>query len=130
MTYSCSDFSDDIVRCLVGANLLEPNRLPDGDIKELANMSMNAIVSLEYKALSARFTSELLGSVETLGGVYETFGARTLINLIYLQQAIADRQLIEVEPEDQRILELIDCLPSAEQWRQHIVICKKTHDVL
>lgn len=63
-----------------------------------------------------RFNRELLDSVETLGGIAEQYGVRTLADLMYLQMAILHDGHIEVWGEQTNALEVLKGLPSADEW--------------
>lgn len=67
-----------------------------------------------------RFMGELLDSVETLTGIADEHGARTLADLMYLQEAILEDGFIDYDPDDSKVLELVQGLPSGEQWIQFI----------
>lgn len=55
MTYSCNDFSEDIVRCLVDANLVESCAVSDVDIGIQADLAIAAIVAAGQAAQAVRF---------------------------------------------------------------------------
>lgn len=77
------------------------------------------------------FFEELLASIETLGGIVDQHGVRTLEDLMYLQQAILKGETIEVWPGETNVVKVIEALPSrvrwmsytelADEWRQHCV---------
>lgn len=80
--------------------------------------------SVERKADRAdqaiAFMDELLDSFETLSGIAEQFGSRTLTDLIYLQAAILKGEQIDHWPDESPILEVVRALPSASDWTQAI----------
>ena len=80
--------------------------------------------SVEGKAknadLAARFMQELLGSVETLVGIADEFGSRTLADLMYLQQAIIEDGYIDNYPNESNVFQIIHALPSGLQWEKYI----------
>lgn len=63
---------------------------------------------------------ELLDSVETLTGIADEHGARTLADLMYLQEAILEDGFIDNHPDESKVLEIVQGLPSGEQWAQFI----------
>ena len=65
------------------------------------------------------FFKELLNSVETLEGIAEQYGVRTLTDLMYLQQAILKGETIEVWPGETEVGKVLQNLPSAIRWLQH-----------
>ena len=66
------------------------------------------------------FFQELLNSVETLTGIAETHGARTLADLMFLQNVILSGGFIERCPEDSNVLEIASALPSGKRWSKFI----------
>jgi hypothetical protein len=75
------------------------------------------------------FMRELLDSVETLSGIAEQHGARTLADLMYLQNAILSGGFIDHYPEESKVLEIARGLPSGGQWSKFIVVeylCSET----
>lgn len=69
-----------------------------------------------------RFMQELLDSVETLSGIAEEHGPRTLADLMYLQQAILSDSFIDHHPGESKVLDITRSLPSGEQWGKFIKI--------
>ena len=65
------------------------------------------------------FFEELLSSVETLDGIAEQYGVRTLTDIMYLQQAILKGETIEVWPGETEVGNVLQVLPSAIRWMQH-----------
>ena len=68
------------------------------------------------------FMQELLDSVETLSGIAEQHGARTLADLMYLQNAILSGGFIDHYPGESKVLEIASGLPSGEQWSKFITV--------
>ena len=87
-------------------------------------LSNNKQTSVEGKAenadLATRFMQELLGSVETLVGIADEFGSRTLADLMYLQAAIIEDRFIDSYPDESKVFQIIDGLPSGEQWKKYV----------
>lgn len=69
---------------------------------------------------AALFLKELLDSVETLTGIAEEHGPRTLADLVYLQAAILNDGFIDHYPGESRVPELVQRLPSGRLWMQYI----------
>lgn len=67
-----------------------------------------------------RFMGELLDSVETLTGIADEHGAQTLADLMYLQEAILEDGFIDNHPDESKVLEIVQGLPSGEQWAHFI----------
>jgi len=68
------------------------------------------------------FLQELLDSVETLSGIAEQHGARTLADLMYLQNAILSGGFIDHYPEESKVFEIASGLPSGGQWSKFIAV--------
>ena len=66
------------------------------------------------------FFNELLEHNETLAGIADQHGVRTLADVIYLQNAILDGSFIELFPDESAILTVVEALPSAAIWRGFI----------
>ncbi len=68
------------------------------------------------------FMQELLDSVETLSGIADVYGARTLADLMFLQQAILSGAFIDHCTGESNVLEIARGLPSGTQWTQYIQV--------
>lgn len=68
------------------------------------------------------FFKELMESIETLTGISELYGTRTLADVMYLQNAILDGTFIELYPDESSVLDVVDEMPSAAIWRQFIQV--------
>jgi hypothetical protein len=75
---------------------------------------------------AAWFFHELLNSVETLTGIADKHGPRTLADLMYLQNAILSGGFIDHDPAESRVLEIASVLPSGQQWSKHIKVAYLT----
>jgi hypothetical protein len=73
-------------------------------------------------AAAALFFSELLDSVETLSGIADVHGARTLSDLMFLQQAILNGGFIDHYPDESNVLNCALKLPSGERWASFIKV--------
>ncbi len=67
-----------------------------------------------------RFFEELLDSVETLSGIADQYGSRTLADLMYLQNAIANDSGIDHYVGESAVMEVVKQLPSAERWLTYV----------
>lgn len=80
----------------------------------------DGLTVIEQKAQRADdatlFMSELLDSVETLGGIADEHGNRTLADLMHLQAAILDNGFIENFPMESNVAEIAAALPSGAKW--------------
>lgn len=79
---------------------------------------------IERKAAGAdeatRFMQELLDSVETLGGIAEVHGVRTLTDLMHLQSAILRGSFIDSYPDESAAMDIATSLPSGERWAKFV----------
>lgn len=81
--------------------------------EEDVHQAMGAMAGVRAVTL---FNMELMGSVETLSGIADQHGPRTLADIMYLQYAILHDRHIDHDPEDSEILSVIKLLPSAKRW--------------
>jgi len=72
--------------------------------------------------LARKFMTELLDSVETLTGVAEEHGIRTLADLTYLQQAIVNGSFVDHYPHDSALVSIVQGLPSGKRWMTFIKV--------
>ncbi|MFT4510552.1 hypothetical protein [Caballeronia sp. 15711] len=123
MSYSCSDFTDDVLNKLPGLGLIRPEEVEENDPESQANLAITAITEVAGKAASASgaagaqlFFEELLASVESLSAIAEQHGPAVLAQLMYLQSAIAKGTHIELYPAEATALGFVCALPSGERW--------------
>ena len=75
------------------------------------------------KEAAALFFQELLESVDTLAGIVEEQGSRTLADLMYLQNAIlSDGGFIDHYPDESKVLDIVSALPSGDRWSTFIKV--------
>ena len=102
------------------SDLALANHLLDIERKAVAVLAERKVLGLKPDVEGAQlFFEELLESVETLGGIAEQYGIRTLTELMYLQQAILKGETIEVWPGETEVGKVLQMLPSAIRWMQH-----------
>ena len=70
------------------------------------------------------FMEELLASVESLTELADMHGARTLADLVYLQQAILKGGFIDHYPGESKVLVVVKELPSHQRWVGFIELAK------
>lgn len=68
------------------------------------------------------FFDELLDSVETLTGIADEHGARTLADLMYLQNAIMKNGFVDHYPGESKVLEIASALPSGDRWTKFVKV--------
>ena len=105
----------------------ESNEGCDGDLtvvsKSLLDKLLAAIASRdEAIGLSETFMTELLDSTETLTGIAEEHGARTLADLMYLHSAIVSGGFIDHWEGESHALKLVRALPSGERWASYVQV--------
>ena len=66
--------------------------------------------------------TELLDSTETLTGIAEEHGARTLADLMYLHSAIVSGGFIDHWEGESQALKLVRALPSGERWASYVQV--------
>ncbi len=74
------------------------------------------VANMVHGERAAMFFSELLDSCESIEGIAEEFGQRTLADLLYLQNAILTAEQIDVWPGETRVCDVIQKLPSSGLW--------------
>jgi len=80
------------------------------------------IVELKDGEDAKLFMQELLESVETLTGIADEYGARTLADLMYLQQVILSGGFIDHRTGESNVLEIASALPSGKKWTTFIKV--------
>jgi len=123
MTYSCTDFADDVLNNLVNLGIVRDADVPDDDPEAQANLVIRTIIETTGGAAAAQvFFGELLDAVETLSAIADQHGVSTLSQLMYLQSAVLKGSQIEVYPNEAERLEFLKALPSGERWWKHVSI--------
>ena len=127
---------EDLANATVDGNTITIND-PDGgfniQLYRLAPVEINlappSTASQDYEEHQAQghdraklFMQELLDSVETLSGIAEQHGARTLADLMYLQNAILSGGFIDHYPGESKVLEIARDLPSGGQGSKFITV--------
>lgn len=141
MTYSCSDFTGNLVNHLFANGLITAAVVHSNDLENQATASMEAISNLAQRANallalpgstvptaieqghapSAQFMEELLEAHETLTEIAECKGARTLADCMYMLSAIQKGTFIEVHhPTESKILDVVQSLPSVDLWMTYV----------
>lgn len=87
-----------------------------------ASANEGLVVKAQGNERATRFMQELLDSVESLTGVAEMHGARTLADLMFLQQAILNGGFIDHYPAESMVLEIARGLPSGDLWATFITV--------
>lgn len=122
MTYSCTDFYDDVMRCMVDAGVVDDLKRADGAdaVGVDADLAIEAVATVKRMLDASHFFDELLSSVETLPDIAERYGAGALASLMHLQFAISRAACIAVSPGESAFLDLVRAMPSADEWLRHV----------
>jgi len=122
-------WAEDVTACALVDPLTDVGEVDDDHSEWLdgnANPLIDGKTPEERKAASCdkadAFFQELLGSVETLSGIAEEHGVRTLADLMYLQTAIMKDSFIDHYPDESKVLDIALALPSGEQWAKFIKV--------
>jgi len=94
------------------------------EIAQEAVTRIDTFAQREDKRIEAAntFMQELLDSVETLTGLAEVCGIRTLVDLFYLHTAILNNGFIYTYPGSSGVLEVASKLPSGPRWSKYITV--------
>ncbi len=79
-------------------------------------------VAAGQQAAAKRFYDELIDATETFTDIAEQHGARTLSDLMYLQNAILSGGYIDHYPNESAVLDIVRALPSGEEWVKYIKV--------
>jgi hypothetical protein len=94
----------------------------EGEQTEISFFAVERLNNLSGKQATALFFQELLDSVESLTGIAEEHGSRTLADLMYLQNAILSGGFIDHYPDESKVLEIASALPSGSHWSTFIKV--------
>lgn len=128
------DFSGETVHDSVNPRAVSAWNVVSAMLEEYDGTDLSsAVASIEPDAEEARITipkadpagskqffAELLNSVETLGGIADQYGSRTLADLMYLQNAIEKGTFIDHYPQESSVMVVVKSLPSADRWAAYI----------
>ncbi|GGD94836.1 hypothetical protein [Caballeronia grimmiae] len=124
MTYSCTDFVDDVLNDMVIRNWIKPAQYGPDDPQAQCDAVLGAIgdadVSLRLAADAKQFHAELLDAVETLTAIAEQHGALARANVVYLQTAILKGGVIELTRDEAQAISFVRGLPSGGRWWQSV----------
>jgi hypothetical protein len=141
MPYSCSDFTGNLVNHLFANGLITAAVVHSDALEHQATAAMEAISDLAQRAnaplapsgqagpaaipqgqaRSTQFMEELLGAHETLTGIAECKGSRTLADCMYMLSAVQKGTSIQVHhPTESKILDVVQSLASATMWMTYV----------
>lgn len=113
------DYSDSLTEAGISAGVFKNDSqfVADNSEDETTVIRFFAIDPLNQvsgKLAAATFFQELLDSTESLAGISDDHGLRTLADLMYLQNAILNGGFIDHAPDESKVLEIVSALPSGE----------------
>jgi hypothetical protein len=94
----------------------------EGEKTVIRFYAVELLNDLSGKHAAVLFFQELQNSVETLTGIADEHGSRTLADLMYLQNAILSGGFIDHYPDESKVLEIARALPSGKQWSTFIKV--------
>lgn len=110
----------------LSCNLMESADVPDavmGMMKALGcalTAGTDNPVKKDWESPANLFWNELLMAMESLSAIADQYGAKTLSDLMYLQNAILSGRFIEHDGLESSLVEVVALLPSKEQWMSFI----------
>ncbi|WP_434667869.1 hypothetical protein P5W99_36290 [Paraburkholderia sp. A3BS-1L] len=107
MTYSCNDFSDDIVRCLVDADVVSAEAVSGADIGKQADIAIEGIIAL------------VLANDNTRTALAAT-GEGAFADALNLANAIAAQHTLELPPTRATFAAFVATLPCGQEWAKQI----------
>lgn len=120
MTYSCTDFTDDVLNLLVSCGEIAAAEIPDDDPQAHAELAVQAIVKMHRCVRASQFVRELLAAVESVSAIAEEHGVGVLSIFFYLQSAIANDTYVEVNAAERGAVSLLLTLPAAAEWMKYV----------
>jgi len=121
------DYSDILTEAGIAAGVFENDDRfvadnSEGDKTVVRFFTVEALNLTSGKHAASTFFKELLESVESLSSIADRYGSRTLADLMYLQNCILNDGFIDHYPDESKVLEVINSLPSCKQWSSFINI--------
>lgn len=111
-----------IIKEAIDLGLIKAPEYEDGPVCSEPTASITDAQKLAGFNLAGLFMQELLESVETLSGIAEQHGPRTLADLMYLHSAIMNSGFIDHYQDESAVLGIARGLPSGEQWAKYITV--------
>lgn len=120
MTYSCNDFSEDVVRCLVETHGVDDAAIHDSDIGVQADAAIAAITAAGSARRAAKFITAVIESSQSLDALAASLGAHTLADVLYLADAIATGCTLVLPPERASFVAFVKSLPRGREWSKQL----------
>jgi hypothetical protein len=125
MPYSSTNFTDDILRCLVSIGAIEEYSMPESNLAVQADVAVEAIISMYGSLLAARLMTEVAEAIGSLDTFADQYGRVGMLALCRLQEAIAKDRVIQFRPREKNLAAFILALPSASEWRKHVRVVSR-----
>lgn len=129
MAYSCSDFTDDVLNTLISLGLVDCDAIADNDPQAQAELALRAIADVARKSADAArildadlFFNEVCASQSKLQDLTDEQGARPLMFIFLLHNAVLSNSLVQLDPEDIPVVNLVCALPSGDHWRTFVLM--------
>jgi hypothetical protein len=119
MTYSCNDFSEDIVRCLVDADVVSAEAVSGADIGKQADIAIEGIIAAGRAARAACFIALVLANDNTRTALAAT-GESAFVDALNLANAIAAQRTLELPPTRATFAAFVATLPCGQEWAKQI----------
>ncbi|CAB3808857.1 hypothetical protein LMG28688_06864 [Paraburkholderia caffeinitolerans] len=119
MTYSSNDFSEDIVRCLVHAEVVEADAVSGVGIGQQADAAIAGIIAAGCATRAARFIALVLASDESRAALDAT-GEGAFADALRLAEAIAAQRTLELSPARAPFAVFVASLPCGNEWAKQI----------
>ncbi|MCX5545429.1 hypothetical protein M3A49_39405 [Paraburkholderia sp. CNPSo 3076] len=121
MTYSCNQFSEDIVRCLIDAEVVDADSLSDPDVGRQADVAIAGIVAAGQATRAARFISLVLASDESRAALAAT-GDGAFADALSLADAISSQCVLELPPARAMFAAFVAALPHGREWAKQMAL--------
>ncbi|MEX3954021.1 hypothetical protein AB4Y45_45630 [Paraburkholderia sp. EG287A] len=119
VTYSCNQFSEDIVRCLIDAEVVDAVALSDHHMGRQADVAITCIVAAGQVTRAAPFISLVLASDESRAALAAT-GNGAFIVALSLADAIASQRVLELPPARANFVAFIAAVPHGHECAKQI----------
>jgi hypothetical protein len=120
MTYSCNDFSEDVVRCLVETHGVEDAAIHDADIGVQADAAIAAITAAGGARSAVRLIAAVIESWQSLDALAAELGVQTLADVLYLADALATGCTLVLPPERASFVAFVKSLPRNAEWSKRL----------
>lgn len=127
MTVESAEYAEEAPSCYLVDTLLANGEVDDNnatwlgdDLQPLVDGKTTTERKAERNTAAETFMEELQKSVETLTGIAEQHGARTLADLMYLMSAIQTDGHIYADSQFSAVEKIVTALPSGTRWASYM----------